>query len=186
MCILIKESKLVLKHFTRVLSFALLTLLFFTGCSLNKPSLKFSNEVFIVVDNIEKSKSEISYEDYLNITVKEPEIIPNLKNELPEGKSYKVYNILFLNSSKVPITIACKIFFPEELSSLQDTIPLGSAGAPINLEPQMTFDLESILTVKDYEVMSPSEKKLYDKYSKNLYFEVLINGKYDCFEIKIP
>lgn len=167
-------------------SLILLSTLLLAGCTSQNENPKFSKESFLALDNIEKNKSEISYEDYLKVTVKEPEITPNLKNQLKEGYSFKTYNLIFENISNKNITLACKVFLPEELSSLQDTLPFGTVGKAIPLDPDKTCDIACALGAQDYGTMSVSEKKLYDKYAKTLYIEVIINDKYDCFMAETP
>lgn len=93
----------------------MLSCVFLYGCNKENSHLEFSETVDEVINKIENKKSEVAYENFLYITVKEPKIISDISDGLQPDTNYVSENIIVKNISDSPIKISYKVYLPKEI-----------------------------------------------------------------------
>ena len=156
----------------------MLSCVFLYGCNKENSHLEFSETVDEVINKIENKKSEVTYENFLDITLKEPEIISDISEGLEPDTNYVSENIIVKNISDSPIKISCKVYLPKEIINTIAYAPTTFENVDvIELEPQKELDMAAAIIMKKIDVMTKEEKSIFDKYSRVVYIEVTINGK---------
>lgn len=156
----------------------ILSCVFLYGCNKGNSHLEFCKTVDEVINKIENKKSEVAYENFLDITLKEPEIISDISEGLQPDTNYISENIIVKNISDYPIKISCKVYLPKEIINTIAYVPTTfEHGEVIELGPQKELDMAAAIIMKTIDAMTEEEKNIFDKYSRVVYIEVTINGK---------
>ncbi len=160
-----------------------LSAIFLYGCNKENSNLQFSETVDEVINKIEDGKSQISYEEYLEVSLKEPEIIKNVSDGLEPGTNYVSENIIIKNINESPIRIRCKVYLPKEIINTIAYAPTTfEHGDMVELASQKELDIAAAIIMKKIDAMTDEEKKIFDKYSKVVYVEAIIDDKYCYFK----
>lgn len=156
----------------------MLSCVFLYGCNKGNSHLEFCKTVDEVINKIENKKSEVAYENFLDIILKEPEIISDISDGLEPNTNYVSENIIVKNISDSPIKISCKVYLAKEIINTIAYAPTTFDHVEvIELEPQKELDMAAAIIMKRVDVMTEEEKNIFDKYSRVVYMEVTINGK---------
>lgn len=152
---------------------------FLYGCNKKSLHLEYLETVDEVITKINNAESEINYEDYLNITLNEPEIISDVSDGLSPDTNYVSENIIIKNISKYPIKLKCKVYLPNEMINTIAYAPTTfEISNEIVLKPQKQLDMAAAIIMKKSSLMTTEELNIFNKYSRIVYIECIIDGKY--------
>lgn len=162
------------------------SIIFLYGCDIQSLTWQPSETVDEVVRNIENNKSELDYNDYLEVTLKEPEIVKDVTDGLEPGTNYVSENIIIKNKSKSPIKIFCRAYLPKEIIATIARAPITFDPVKIvELEPEKELDMAAAIIMKKTDNMTEEEKSIFYKYSRIVYVEVVIDGKHCYFKAQV-
>ncbi|RKD31264.1 hypothetical protein [Thermohalobacter berrensis] len=162
-----------------ILAFLFVVINTISGCE-QAPS--FSKNVKDIKFMLKEKKSEIDYENYVNVKMKPSKILFNKTTEeqvLDNKLCNIVYTVIVENISSENIKINLKLFIPDELSStiVYGATTLGPRKKDVILKPGERINIGMGTLIKHLNNLSEKEKELFDDYKDILYIELLINDK---------
>ncbi|MFZ5353382.1 MAG: hypothetical protein ACOZCL_11780 [Bacillota bacterium] len=159
-----------------LISFIAFTLLLKSSAENN-----FSESTDEIIKNIEDNKSELNYKDFIEIQMKDSELIFNKTTEAQTTDNEfcnLMYDVRFVNISNEAIKFKYKMFIPREMSEkiIVTDLPYEALQAD-TLVPGKGTSVESGRIMIHYNKLDQKTKEIFHKFKNTLYFEFHINGK---------
>lgn len=172
-----KKSK---KNIIMILYLVLLIIISLSGCKGDDNNrIKSELDLDQAMELIENNMSEIDYNQFVKIVMKESQLVFNKTNsEQKEDGEFNnlVYEIHIQNTSNENINLYTKFFIPKELTSSIIT-SRETFDEQIDLDPNKGIRIRTGVVMKHYNTLSDEEKKLFNSLKDTLFLEIKVNNK---------
>lgn len=155
-----------------------------TSCTIAKAkdiNRGFCKNTDEVIKMIEDNKSEINPYDYIDIIMKDSELLFNKTTEkqvVDKELCNLMYDVSFKNKTKDIITFNFVMYIPKEMYNIILTIePSVSKSEDLVLEPGKGTGIGSGRLMTHYDKLDKEKREIFEKYKNTVYFEFHINGK---------